>query len=57
MVICKECNSIMVEVVSFSRDKREKFCRCPKCRSETKHRGLSDKELSFEEVFQEKLHK
>lgn len=57
MVICKECNSIMVGVMSFSRDKREKFCRCPKCRSETKHRGLSDKELNFEEIFREELHK
>lgn len=57
MRICKDCNSIMVEVMSFSKDKNEKFNRCPKCHSETKHRKISDKELKFEELFQKELHK
>lgn len=57
MNICKNCNSIMVEVMSFSKDKREKFNRCPRCYSETKHKSISDKELEFEELFQKELHK
>lgn len=39
--------------MSFSKGKHEKFCRCPKCFLETKHRKIDDKELSFGEV----LHK
>ena len=56
MVICKECCIPMVGVISFSKDKHEKFCRCPKCRGETRHRKLSDDELSFGEVLNMKLH-
>ena len=43
--------------MSFSRDKHEKFCRCPKCYSETKHKKLDDKELSFGEVLDKVIHK
>ena len=57
MKICKECNSIMVEVMSFFKNKNEKFNRCPKCHSETKHRKIDDKDLVFEELFQKELHK
>lgn len=35
--------------MSFSNDKYEKFCRCPKCYSETKHRKFDNKELDFGE--------
>lgn len=35
--------------MSFSKDKNEKFDRCNKCYSETKHRKLDDKELNFGE--------
>lgn len=50
MVICKKCYVPMVGVMSFSKDKHEKFCRCPKCMRETKHQKVRDNELSFGEV-------
>lgn len=53
MQFCRDCNTKMVGVMSFSKDKHEKFCRCPSCYSETKHKKLDEKEISFGEV----LHK
>ena len=50
MQFCRDCSTKMVGVLSFSKDKHEKFCRCPKCYGETKHRKLDDKELNFGEV-------
>lgn len=49
MVICKRCYTSMVVVMSFSKDKHEKFCRCPKCCSETRRIKINDNELSFGE--------
>lgn len=49
MRFCKECNTRMVGVMSFSKDKNEKFDRCNKCHSETKHRKIDEKELKFGE--------
>lgn len=57
MQFCRDCNTKMVGVMSFSRNKHEKFCRCPKCYSETKHKKLDDKELSFGEVLDKVIHK
>ena len=57
MQLCKDCYTPMVSVMSFSQDKHEKFCRCPKCRGETKHRILRDSELDFGEVLSRELHK
>ena len=57
MQLCKDCYIQMVGVMSFSKDKREKFCRCPKCYSETKHRKLRDDELDFGEVLNKEIHK
>ena len=48
MIICEICYIRMVNVMSFSKNKREKFCRCPKCRGETKHQRIKDEELNFE---------
>lgn len=56
-MICKTCDIQMQSVMSFSKDKHEKFCRCPKCRGETKHRKLKDNELTFGEVLSRELHK
>ena len=56
-MICSNCLIQMVDVMSFSKDKHEKFCRCPKCRGETKHRILRDSELDFGEVVSRQLHK
>lgn len=50
MQFCKKCKVIMPNVMSFSKDKKEKFARCPKCCSETKHRKLDDTELYYGEV-------
>lgn len=50
MQVCRDCNIQMVSVMSFSREKREKFSRCPNCFSETKHRKIKDEELNFGEV-------
>ena len=57
MMICRDCNVLMKQVMSFSKDKHEKFCRCPKCYSETKHRKLRDDELDFGEVLNKEIHK
>ena len=47
----------MKGVMSFSKDKHEKFCRCPKCRGETKHQKLKDNELDFGEALNSELNK
>ena len=57
MTICRDCNVPMHPVMSFSNDKREKFCRCPKCYSETKHKIIRDVELDFGEVLNKAIHK
>ena len=55
-MICSNCNIQMVNVMSFSKGKHEKFCRCKKCKQETKHRKLRDDELDFVEILSKKLH-
>lgn len=57
MVFCIDCNTKMVSVMSFSKEKHEKFCKCPKCWSETRHRKLRDDELNFGEVLEKKIQK
>ena len=55
MTICKDYYIPMVSVMSFSKNKHEKFCRCPKCRGETKHQKLKDEELDFGEVLHREI--
>ncbi len=50
MVFCKNCGTVMKGVMSFSKDKKEKFYRCSKCYDETKHNLLRGDELDFGEV-------
>lgn len=50
MLLCKICSIPMVSVMSFSKDKHEKFYCCPKCRGETKRQRIRDEELNFGEV-------
>ena len=57
MQLCKDCNTPMQPVMSFLKDKREKFCRCPKCYEETKHRKLREDELVFGEILDKEIHK
>ena len=57
MQYCMNCGNIMVGVMSFTKDKHEKFCRCPKCCSETRHIKINDNELSFGEVLHREIKK
>ena len=57
MTICRDCSTPMQPVMSFSKDKHEKFNKCPKCHGETKHVKLRDNELTFGEVFNKEFHK
>lgn len=50
MVICKKCYVPMIGYVSFSKKKHEKYCKCPKCKRETKHQKIRDFDLDFKEV-------
>ena len=43
--------------MSFSRDKHEKFCRCPKCYSETRHNKIKDNDLNFGELLDNEIRK
>ena len=52
-----DCNVPMQPIMSFSKEKHEKFCRCPKCYSETKHRKLKDEELDFGEELHKEINK
>lgn len=55
MTFCKICNTPMISVMSFSKDKHEKFCQCPKCRGETKHMKINESELDFKEVLHKEI--
>ena len=57
MTVCKDCYVPMIGVMSFTKDKRDKFCRCPKCFGETKHVKLRDDELTFGEVLHKEFKK
>lgn len=57
MQFCRDCSVQMIEVMSFSKDKREKFSRCPKCYGETKHKVLKDDEIDFGEVLHKEIRK
>ena len=57
MVICRTCNTPMQPVMSFSKDKQEKYNNCPRCYGETKHVKLRDDELTFGELLHKELRK
>ena len=57
MQLCKDCYIQMVGVMSFSKDKNEKFCRCPKCYSETKHQNIKSSDLNFGKELNKAIHK
>ena len=57
MQYCMNCGNIMMGVMSFSSGKHEKFCRCPKCCSETRHIKINDNELSFGEILHRELNR
>ena len=47
----------IIRIISFSKNKHEKFNHCPKCFGETRHRKLQDEELDFREVLNKAIHK
>ena len=57
MQLCSNCYTPMVGVMSFSKDKRERFSRCKKCYGETKHQKIDDNELNFEDVLHREFRK
>lgn len=57
MQFCRDCSTKMVGVLSFSKDKNEKFNRCPKCYSETRHNKIKDNDLNFGEVLDTEIRK
>ena len=57
MIIGKSCNVAVQRIMSFSKGKREKVCRWPKCYEETKHRKLTDDDLNFGEVLHKEINK
>ena len=57
MQYCMNCGNIMMGIMSFSKDKHERFCRCPKCCSETRHIKINDNELSFGEILHREIKK
>lgn len=57
MQFCRDCSTKMVGVLSFSEDKNEKFNRCPRCYSETRHNKIKDGELNFGELLDNEIRK
>ena len=51
MMICKTCDIPMKSVMSFSKDKHEKFY------SPKKHRKLNNNEITFGEVLSKEMYK
>ena len=47
----------IIRIISFSKNKHEKFNHYLKCFGETKHRKLRDNNLDFGEVLSRELHK
>ena len=49
MILCNDCGIPMVSVMHFERENNQKYNQCPKCKQETKHVRLLDKDINFEE--------
>ena len=47
----------IIRIISFSKNKHEKFNHCPKCFGETRHKKLRENDLDFGEVLSRELHK
>ena len=56
MVICRNCLIPMVETMSFQPGER-KYCKCPKCKKETKHIKVMNSELTFGECISKEIQK
>ena len=47
----------IIRIISFSKNKHEKFNRYPKCFGETRHKKLREDDLDFGEVLDKEIHK
>ena len=56
-MICRDCNVLMQNIMSFSSDKHEKFYMRPKCFGETKHTKIKDDDLDFGEVLHNEMNR
>lgn len=56
MILCKGCDIRMIGVTSLSKEKHERFCKCPKCYS-TIRKKIEGKELDFGEVLHKEIYK
>ena len=60
MVICGNCLIPMSEAISFrpgEKNRHDKYCKCPKCRRETKHVKVMNSELTFGECMNKEIQK
>ena len=57
MQFCGGYNIPMVDVISLSKEKHERFYKCPKCYSEARHKTIKNNELNFGEVLDKEIHK
>lgn len=55
MRFCRDCNIKMREVMSFSKDKNEKFNKCPSCYGETIHKKM--KKNDFDSILEIEIDK
>ena len=49
MVLCNNCQVMMIPTMSFSHNGNKKYSRCPRCHAETKKQCLDRNELYFGE--------
>lgn len=56
-MLCRKCYIPMTGVMSFSKNKHERYYKCPKCHDETKHVKINDSELDFGEYLHRELGK
>lgn len=54
-MLCPKCYSKMVGVMSFSKDRREKFQQCKRCYEETKHNTMNESDLDFGEYLNREM--
>lgn len=59
MMVCKNCLIAMVETMSFQLGERNRheYCKCPKCKRETKHIKVMNSELTFGEYISKEIQK
>lgn len=57
VILCEKRSMPIVGVMSFSKDRHERFSRCSKCREETNCIQIKDSELNFREILHRAMQK